>query len=157
MDKARILRNIAVIGARGANLDRLTQETALGIIAHVEVNGEPSLANKLYNGMPKGSRALALAEWFKQFGKLAVNPDKKTSKAQPFVFDKEGTTDIEGGKNKPWFDCKKAKSLAEEYDFEAKLRFFQNQLKKQIEAGAVEPDDRISAIIKMEVKEKAAA
>lgn len=157
MDKARILRNIAVIGARGNNLDRLIQETALGIIAHVEEHGEVSLANKLFNGMPKGSRALALAEWFKQFGKVGVNTDKKTSKATPFVFNKDGQTNLEGGRDKPWFDCKKAKSLAEEYDFEAKLRFFQAQLKKQIEAGAVEPDDRISAIIKMEVKESKAA
>ena len=156
MDKARIERNIKVIGVRGANLDRLIQETAVGIIGHIEVNGEVSLAVKLFNGMPKGSRSLALAEWFKTFGKIKVNTDKKTSKEKPFVFNADGVTDIAGGTAKAWFDCKKTKTLAEEYDFEAKLKFFQAQLKKQIEAGALGGDDRVQAILKMEVVDKVA-
>ena len=152
MNKNEILGRIKTIATRGANLDKLIQETALGVIAHVEEHGEVSLVNKLYKAMPKGSRAVALAAWFLAFGKVQVNSDKKSSAEFPFLINKNGTTDVAGGKAKAWFDCKKAKSLAEEFDFESKLAAFQKLLRKHLEAGNVPVDDRIHALLGMEVK-----
>lgn len=153
MQKNEILGRIKTIQTRGANLDKLIQETAIGIIKHVEEHGEVSLAIKLYKAMPKGSRAVALASWFQQFGKIQVNADKKTSAEFPFIINKNATTDVTGGTAKAWFDCKKPKgTLAEQFDFDAKLDAFKKMLLKQIEAGNVEADDRIGVILKMEVK-----
>ncbi|CCE60758.1 hypothetical protein tf_02 [Pseudomonas phage tf] len=153
MQKNEILGRIKTIQTRGMGLDKLIQETALGVIAHIEQHPEVSLAIKLYNAMPKGSRANALVAWLCQFGKVQVNPDKKTSREFPLLINKNATTDIAGGTAKPWFECKKPKgTLAEQWDFESWLDGVKRQLKKQVDAGNVQPDDRVAALLVMETK-----
>lgn len=158
--KAQILGQIKTIGNRGVGLDKLIQETALAVVAHMAEHKEASLACKLYLAMPKGSRALALAHWFHKFGSVTVNKgsDHKTI---PFKFNMEGTVDLEGGRNKAWFDCKKERDLKDEqFDLDAKLYALQAYIRKAQESGKVtEVDPRIAALLALEVKKptKAAA
>ena len=152
MNKNEILGRIKTIQTRGVGLDKLIQETALGVIKHVEEHGEVSLANKLFKAMPKGSRALALVHWFVAFGKVQVNKDKKTSAEFPLLINKNATTDLAGGAAKPWFECKKAKgTLAEQWNFDSALEAFKKALQKNIDAGNVQPDDRVNAILQLVV------
>lgn len=157
MQKNEILGRIKTIQTRGIGLDKLIQETAVGIIKHIDEHGEVSLAIKLYKAMPKGSRAVALVAWFCQFGKVQVNKDRKQSAEFPLLINKNNTTDVEGGAAKPWFECKKPKgSLAEQWDFESKLEAFKKELQKQIDAGNVTIDDRVAQIQQMQIVKKAA-
>lgn len=159
LTKAQIIGQIKTIGTRGHNLDKLIQETAVGIIEHIEANREASLACKLYNAMPNGSRKLALAHWLVKFG--AVVPNKGTdSKAIPFKFNAEGRVDIEGGKAKAWYDCKKERDLKDEaFDLDAALYNFQAMLRKAQEKGALPADERVGVLLGMPSKkaEKKAA
>lgn len=156
LDKAGIEKNIALVQSKGVTLDKLIQATGLAIIEHVAEHKEVSLAVKLYNAMPKGSRSVALAAWFQMFGMISVNPDKKTSAERPFLFNKEGKTDLAAANDKPWFDCRKPKAtLAEEFDFDADLKRFQAKLQKAVDAGKVEVDTRIGAILSMQPVVKA--
>lgn len=120
---------IANIKINGKALDQSIQEVGLSVLHHVGENREASLAVKLLNAMPKGARRNALVEWFIRFGMIAVNTDKASAKERPLVFDRDGTTDLEGAAAKPWFTCRPERAAAEVFDVEAKLR----QLLKQLE------------------------
>ena len=122
---------IANIKINGKVLDQSIQEVGLSVLYHVGVNREVSLAIKLLNAMPKGSRRNALIEWFIQFGMIAVNTDKATAKERPLVFDRDRVTNLEGAAAKPWFTCRPERPAAEVFDVEAKLR----QLLKQLESA----------------------
>ena len=122
---------IANIKINGKALDQAIQEVGLSVLYHVGENREVSLAIKLLNVMPKGSRRNALIEWFIQFGMIAVNTDKATAKERPLVFDRDRCTNLKGAAAKPWFTCRPERPAAEVFDVEAKLR----QLLKQLESA----------------------
>ena len=144
MNKDAILLAIKSIAGRGAALDGHIQDTALSIAAHISEHREVSLATKLYNAMPHGSRRNALVQWFVTFGAVSVNQDKKTSKEFPLVFNKEGTVDLVEGAKKAWFDCKKEKELTDEvFCLADHVKKFQTQLQGWIKKGLVEEDDAL--------------
>lgn len=118
---ASIRHVIAAITAAGAKLDAVIQDAALSVIYHIEVHGDVTLACELYNGMPKGSRKLALAEWMLAFGKVEANTDDKTKKALPFVHSKAKTTNMRGAAEKPWFDFKPEPTVDQAFDFQKLL------------------------------------
>ncbi|ARB31556.1 hypothetical protein B5P22_31105 [Pseudomonas tolaasii] len=159
MLKAQILGQIKTIATRGANLDKLIQETGIGILEHMQEHREASLVCKLYNAMPNGSRKLALAHWLVKFGSVKVNKGTD-SKAIPFKFDAEGTIDLVGAAGKAWYDCKKERDLKDEaFDLDAALYNFQAMLRKAQEKGALPVDERVGVLLGMPSKkaEKKAA
>ena len=117
----QILTAIQHIAITGKGLDDAVQSVGLDVLQHVDQHGEVSLANKLLKALPKGARAKALADWFRRFGKIAVNTDKATAKEFPLVFDKAGTTDMELATSTPWYTCRQDKPLAVEFDFAGQL------------------------------------
>ncbi|AWY03077.1 hypothetical protein SCYZ1_2 [Pseudomonas phage SCYZ1] len=132
---------IKTIANRGASFDKLVQEVAEEVIVHVEEHGEVSLACKLFLALPAGSRRLSLAHWFIKFGKISINTTKGQSKTIPFTFNKEGTTDLEGGKKVAWFDAKKAKTLAQEFKLDDKIERLLKDIAKAVELGQLSAND----------------
>ena len=148
MKKDGILLAIASIGRRGAILDRDIQSTALAIAAHIQEHREVSLAVKLHNAMPNGSRKVALIHWMIKFSAVKVNLDKASKADFPLLFDKEATIDLEEGAKLAWFDCKKEKTLSAEFNFETELEAFQKKVKAWVKAGKIsEQDPAVAAII----------
>src|SRR5574337_342395 len=66
------------IKGRGAKLDADIQTAGLSIINHVAEHGDTTLADRLFDAMPKGSRRVMLAEWFVAFGMIRTL-DKKVA------------------------------------------------------------------------------
>lgn len=148
MEKAAIEKSIASIGRRGALLDKEIQTTGLAVLAHIEDHREVSLFKKLFDAMPKGSRRNALVAWAIGYGQVAVNMDKATKVAQPFLFVKDKTADLKGASEKAWFDFKKEKEPAEAFNFGTELEAFQKKVKAWVKAGKIsEQDPAVAAII----------
>lgn len=132
---------IKTIANRGASFDKLVQEVAEEVIVHIEEHGEVSLACKLFLALPAGSRRLSLAHWFLKFGKISINTAKGQSKTIPFVFNKDGTTNLEEGKKLAWFDAKKAKTLAQEFKLDDKIDRLLKDVAKAVELGQLAAND----------------
>lgn len=128
---AQINKQIALITRAGAKLDAFIQTTAVDVITHYAEFCDTGLVNRLYNGMPKGSRKAALTEWLLAYCAVVANENKATAKEQPFVHSKDKVTDIEGGAAKNWFECKLDAKPADVFDFQ---KFVKSALKKYGEA-----------------------
>ena len=135
MSKAEIEKAIVSVATRGKNLDRDIQLAGLSILNHVQEHGEVSLAVKLLNALPKGSRRTALVQWFLMFGKISVNTDKATSKDFPLLFRKDGKTDLVGATETPWFDCKPEANIADVFNFQKSFDTLLNRLKHAAASG----------------------
>lgn len=105
MTKQQIEAAILSIAKRGAKLDHDIQDAGLAIISHVGEHGDITLANKLFVAMPKGSRRNSLALWLITFAKLDLNLGEGRKDA-PFVYKKDGKTDVTGAAKLMWFDAK---------------------------------------------------
>lgn len=134
--KAHIKNKIVRVGKK---LDADIQLAAMSVAAHIEKHGNVTLADHLYDNMPKGSRRLALAEWFKMFAKVdIVSTEEKKSdkfKNRTFKYNKGKQTKLEAGQAKPWYECKKEPDAAEAFDFEAQLARLLGRAKKAQEDG----------------------
>lgn len=126
---------ISNIKMNGKALDGAIQDVGLSVIQHCAANGEVSLAIKLLNAMPRGSRRTALVAWFVEFGPIAVELDKAKAKTHPLVFNKLGALDVAGAAEKPWFECKPEKALADEFDFTSRLNALLKQAANAAEKG----------------------
>lgn len=136
MTRADIVKNIKSIASRGAKLDAFIQSTGLAVIQHIGEHGDYSLANEMLAAMPRGSRKLALVEWFITYAKVQVNMDKATAKERPLVFRKDGVTNLAGATETPWFDCKKEQDPNVAFDVKAKLAALLKQVDSKQKAGA---------------------
>lgn len=98
------------IAAAGKKLDGRIQVAGLSVLSHIEQHGDVTVAtalvNELFGALSKGHRKAALTDWLVKYGKVKLNTDDATRKAQPFLYDKSATTDLQGGVDEPWFDCK---------------------------------------------------
>lgn len=140
---------IANIKISGKALDAAIQEVGLSVLHHVGENREASLAIKLLNAMPKGSRRNALIEWFVRFGMIAVNMDEETAKERPLVFDRDRTTNLEGATAKAWFTCRPERPATAVFDVEAQLRQLMERLEKARAKGLeVKGDKYVAALAK---------
>lgn len=128
---AQINKQIALITKAGAKLDAFIQTTAVDVITHYAEHCDTGLVNRLYIGMPKGSRKAALTEWLLAYCAVVANENKATAKDQPFVHSKDKVTDVEGGAAKNWFECKLDAKPADVFDFQ---KFVKSALKKYGEA-----------------------
>ena len=116
MDAKQIQIKINAIAKAGKKLDQDIQETGLAIIAHVEQFGDVTLADSLFNALPKGARSLALAEWFLAFGKLRTLPKDKQEGGRVFGYDKAKVTDVESATATPWYEFRKEPNVADAFD-----------------------------------------
>lgn len=145
---------IASIANRGKKLDGDIQVAALSVINHIEKHGDVTLANRLFDALPKGARRLALAEWLLAFGKLAANADKLTAKAGVhFVYAKEKKTDLAGGEETPWYEMKKEADVATAFDVQAELARLLAKIKKAQRDGVeLKNADKLADLLALETK-----
>ncbi len=125
---AAIDKAILSIKNRGAKLDVDIQVAGLSVMAHIEAHGDTTLADRLYNAMPKGARRLALAEWMLAFGKVRAlskaNKDDAAAIAEGrvFAYDKSKSTDMDSAIKTPWHEFRKEKEVAEAFDVQAAVQ-----------------------------------
>lgn len=138
---------IQSIKISGKALDAAVQDVGLSVLQHVEANREVSLAIKLLNALPKGTRKAALVAWFTNYGMISVNTDKASSKERPFVFNAEGRTDLEEAAAKPWFKAAPEKPVHEMFDFQAKLAALLKQAAAMQAKGVqIQGADKLAAV-----------
>lgn len=148
---AAINKAIASIATRGAKLDASIQLTGLSILAHVEEHGDTTLADRLFNAMPKGSRRVMLAEWFLAFGLMRTLSAKNKDDAirikggAVFGIDRTRRTDMAGAEAKPWYAMKKERAAAEAFDAQASVKAVLARLTKAA-AGGLEIQHREGAL-----------
>lgn len=151
MNATEINKAIASIANRGKKLDADIQSTGLSIIYHAEEHGDSTLADKLVQALPKGSRKLALVEWMLAFSKLRLldkaNPDDAARIAAGafFAYDKSKRTDIEGAAQKPWYAFKPEAPVLTAFDAQAAVQGVLAKLTKAV-AGGLEIENRTHAL-----------
>ena len=92
---------IGHITTLGKKLDDMIQTAAVLAINHLELHGDPGMMNKLIAGMPKGSRVVALNDWFDRFARADYDEDNKT-----WSYNRHKVTLLEDGMKKHWTACK---------------------------------------------------
>ena len=135
---AAIDKAIASIKNRGAKLDGDIQLAGLSILSNIDSCGDTTIADRLYNAMPKGSRRLALAEWMLAYGRMVPITDKAVLKTgRVFQYDHERTTDMEGAAVKPWHEmnAQKDKPVAEVFDVQKAFASLMARIKKAGDDG----------------------
>ena len=126
---------ISNIKMNGKALDGAIQDVGLSVLQHCAANGEVSLAIKLLNALPKGSRRNALVQWLVQFGPVQVELDKAKAKTHPLAHNKAGVLDVEGAAAKPWWTCKPESALTVEFDFASQRQRLLQRAQKAMDAG----------------------
>lgn len=116
-----IKKEIEGITKADKKLDDRIQVCGLSILDHIAQHGDITLANKLFLGMPKGSRRNALAEWFLAHGKLELNVDAGTKKEAPFLYAKAKETKLELAEQTPWYNFAPEKAVDTVFDLSAAL------------------------------------
>lgn len=151
MNAAEINKAIASIANRGKKLDADIQATGLSVIHHTEEHGDSTLADKLVNALPKGSRKLALVEWMLAFSKLRLL-DKANQDDAPrvaagafFAYDKSKRTDIESAAQKPWYEFKPEAHVLTAFDAQAAVQGVLTKLTNAIAKG-IEIEHRAHAL-----------
>lgn len=126
LDKA-----IVSIANRGKKLDSDIQLAGLSCLDMIEKHGNIGPMNRLHAALSKGARKNALLEWGVTFGKLSLNEgaDKKES---PFVFNREGVTNMALAVENPWYDFQPEKAIVLEFSLQAMVA----QLIKKAEDAA---------------------
>lgn len=152
---AAIDKAIASVKNRGAKLDADIQLAGLSILAHIDQHGDTTLADRLFNAMPKGARRLALAEWFVTFGKVAALAQKTDAEAigagRVFGYAKDRTTDMEGAGAKPWHECRKEAAPAEVFDVQAAFHALMKRIENAKSKGIkLEHADMVERLMKVE-------
>lgn len=138
---AKINAAIKSIATRGAKLDESIQIAGLSVLAHVTEHGDTSVADNLFNAMPKGARRLALVEWMLAFGQLrTLSAQTKEEKqrialGQVFAIDRSKTLNLEGAAEKPWHEMRKEAAPAVVFDAQAQVKALLTRLQKAITEG----------------------
>jgi hypothetical protein len=153
---ADITKAITSIKNRGGKLDADIQLAGLSILQHIEQHGDTTLADKLYDAMPKGARRLALAEWMLAFGMIRAlkkqdAADKEAIAAgRSFSIDRTKKTDMPGATAMQWHEFKPEKHVTEEaFDVQAEVQKLLARITKAQASGR--------AIVHAEVVERLAA
>lgn len=134
---------ILSIKNRGAKLDGDIQTAGLSVLAHVAGCGDTTLADRLYNAMPKGSRRLALVEWMLAFGSMTLldkaDADQKARIALGHVFkyDKAKAHDAEGAEGTLWHEFRKEKEASDAFDVQAAFASLMKRIQSAQKAGKV--------------------
>ena len=146
---AEINKAIASIANRGAKLDGDIHKAGVSVLAHATECGDPSLADKLVNAMPKGSRKLALVEWMLAHGQIAKLDPKEDLKAvaagRVFKLDRTRTLDLEGAIKDSWVAFKKEASVHTAFDAQAAVKSVLARL-KQANAKGLTVENKAQAL-----------
>lgn len=125
---------IARIKTAGAKLDTNIQVAGLSALQLIEDHSDIMAAEQLVEAMPRSARKHALVEWMLAYGKVRKlskeNPDDidAIAKGRVFAFDRKRKTDIDGACEKPWYEFKPERPLAEAFDAQAAAMSLMNRI-----------------------------
>lgn len=144
-----INKAIASIKNRGTKLDSDIHVAGCSVLSHMAEHGDSTMADKLVQAMPAGSRKLALVEWMLAFGQVRVL-DAKNDKAaitegRVFALDRSRKHDAEGAEKTSWTEFRKDASVADAFDAGAAVKSVVARLKKATE-GKLEIKDKAEAL-----------
>lgn len=126
---------IASIANRGAKLDHDIQVAAVSVLANAE-HGNPVLADRLVQAMPKGSRRNALVQYLLTFGRLeVVGKDVAKATGRVFQFAKDKKYDPEGAMATMWYDFKKEADIQTVFAVDKGVQALLDKLTKAKAAG----------------------
>ena len=121
-DTATINKEIAAIKTASAKLDDRIQACAVDVLEHFAEHKDTGMVNRLYLALGKGARSSALASWLLAYCAVKPNTEASTKKEQPFAYDREKQTNVEGGRNDLWYNHKLEKAVAEIFDLQKAFR-----------------------------------
>lgn len=127
------------LNSSASKLGERYQEVGLLCLAHVVAHGDVGPCNRLYLGMPKSSRGLAMGQWLVKYGPLKINGDRGTQATMPMVFDKSKAADIEGATATKWWTTAPERSITDTFDLQVAIQRLLQQCKgKKIKIGGIE-------------------
>ncbi len=150
MELQELNKTIDNWAARGLKWVKDGQALALLVLERVEMHGDIGPANRMLNGMPKGTKRNALAEWFVSFGKLTANEDKASMKDKPLIFDRAKATNMTEAQKKPWYEFQPEPPIVEVFDAQAAmiaaLKSIRTKAGKANEALNLDVLDKVEAL-----------
>lgn len=124
------------VNGRAAKLGDEYQTVGLACLQHLADHGDIGPCNRLYNGMPKSSRRLAMGQWMMAHGQLKVNADRPTQQNSPMVFDKTKEMKLEAAAAIKWWEFAPERALDEVFDLQTAIKSILNRAKgKKIKIG----------------------
>jgi len=138
-----IQKAVDSIKNRGAKLDASIQQAGLSVLNHIELHGDTTLADSLFNAMPKGARRLALVEWMLSYGMVRVLNSKNEmdkdalAAGRTFGIDRAKKTDLVAAAETMWFDMKKEGSVQEAFDVQAAVQSLLKRIQGMQDKGSV--------------------
>lgn len=138
---ALITKAIDSVAGRGKRLDADIQLAGLSILSHIDGCGDTTLADRLVNALPKGSRRLALVEWFVAHGKMRVlnKGDKAEAEAikagRIFKHEASRKTDMEGASAKQWHEFRTESEPSTVFDAQGAVMSLIARIKGAYEKG----------------------
>ena len=146
---AEISKAIASIANRGAKLDADIHRAGVSVLAHAAECGDSTLADRLVNAMPKGSRKLALVEWMLAHGQLAKLDPKADKEAiaagRIFKLDRARNLDLKAAIETSWVEFKKEAPVHTAFDAQAAVKSVLTRL-KQAHAKGLTIEHKASAL-----------
>jgi hypothetical protein len=119
---SEINKAIDSIAKSGAKLDKLIQDTGVSVLEHFAEHKDTGVVNRLYIALPKGARKQAMASWLLAYGALTPNTAKESKAEQPFVYDREKSTDALAAAQDMWYDHKPEKAPDQVFDLQKAVR-----------------------------------
>lgn len=114
------------------------QEVGLACLQHLLDSGDIGPCNRLYLGMPKSQRRLAMGTWMLKHAGLKINPAKDTRDTMPFAFNKAKATNMDTATSEKWWDSVKEREVTTEVDIQVAIKQMLNRCKdKTILIGGV--------------------
>lgn len=150
---------IASIKTKGANLDASIQIAARSVLAHIEHCGDTTVADKLFNAMPNGSRRNCLAEWMLAFGQVRLlmntQPDDKEAlkNGRIFAIDRTKKYDAAGAEGKLWHEMRKQADVQTVFDCQAAVQSLLNRIQSAVGKGmTIEGQEQALATLQAALK-----
>jgi hypothetical protein len=136
---AEIEKSLKSLHARGAKLDRDIHVVGVSVLSHASEHGDTTLADKLVNSLPKGSRKLALVEWMLAFGQVAkldkANDKDAIAAGRLFKLDRTRTLNLEEAAATSWTEFKPEAAPLDAFDAQAAVQSVLARLTKAGEKG----------------------
>ncbi|MUL17324.1 hypothetical protein [Aliivibrio fischeri] len=111
----------AIKKAQSKNIDHEIHVEALKAVNHLRLHGDLTLADKLYNEMPRGKRRQQLANWFVKYTNLEfytkeLRQKQKVSPNRIFWINKQKNNNADLNVIPPWFSYKSEKTNENTFD-----------------------------------------
>lgn len=123
-----IQSKIDSVQRRGKTLDNDIHVLGVSVLSHASEHGDTTLADRLVQALPKGSRKLALVEWMLAFGQVEKLDSKNVEDAQAikagriFKLNKERTLDLKSAAETSWVEFRQEAKISTAWDVQQAVK-----------------------------------